>query len=100
MKIQSVQDLETISRQYRQRIYHPDSGVKVNIGMASCGIAAGAQAAFDKAVEAFADNPAIQICQTGCIGYCELEPALHAGNGFWASCATRAACLKMTATTP
>ncbi len=77
MKIQSVKDLETISRQYRQRIYTPECSLKVNVGMASCGIAAGAQSAFDKATEAFADQAGIDICQTGCIGYCEVEPLVE-----------------------
>jgi len=76
MKIQSAEDLEKISRQYQERLYRPDA-VKVNIGMASCGIAAGAQAAFDKAADAFADDDTISICQTGCIGFCEQEPLVE-----------------------
>ena len=40
MKIQSEKDLEIISNEYRQGIYHPGA-IKVNIGMASCGKAAG-----------------------------------------------------------
>jgi NADH:ubiquinone oxidoreductase subunit F (NADH-binding)/Pyruvate/2-oxoacid:ferredoxin oxidoreductase delta subunit/(2Fe-2S) ferredoxin len=76
MKIQSEKDLSQISREYRQMIYHPQA-VKVNVGMASCGIAAGAQDAYEKAAEAFGDDPAIQICRTGCIGFCEAEPLVE-----------------------
>jgi len=76
MKIQSVEDLEKISHEYRQRLYHPDA-IKVNVGMASCGIAAGAQAAFEKARKAFPAGSGIQICQTGCIGFCEEEPLVE-----------------------
>jgi NADH:ubiquinone oxidoreductase subunit F (NADH-binding)/(2Fe-2S) ferredoxin len=76
MKIQSLEDLNTISQKARESLYHPDT-VKVNIGMASCGIAAGAQAAFDKAADAFADDDTISICQTGCIGFCEQEPLVE-----------------------
>jgi len=76
MKIQSVEDLKTIGREASGLIYHPEK-VKVNIGMASCGLAAGAQASFDKAAAAFSDDDAIEICQTGCIGFCEQEPLVE-----------------------
>ncbi len=76
MKIQSEKDLEIISKEYRQSIYHPEA-IKVNIGMASCGIAAGAQEAFDTAAENYKDNKDIQICQSGCIGFCEMEPLVE-----------------------
>ena len=76
MKIQSEKDLEIIGKEYRQSIYHPKA-TKVNIGMASCGIAAGAQKAFDTAVENYKDNKDVQICQSGCIGFCEMEPLVE-----------------------
>ena len=76
MKIQSVKDLEKITREYSASLYHPES-LKVNIGMASCGIAAGAEAAFNTAAEAFAGDKSIQIGQTGCIGFCEMEPLVE-----------------------
>ena len=80
MKIQSVKDLEKITQEHSGYMYHPDS-VKVNIGMASCGIAAGAQAAFETATQAFAENKAVNIAQTGCIGYCEMEPLVEIFSG-------------------
>lgn len=76
MKIQSEKDLEVISNEYRQIIYHPEA-TKVNIGMASCGIAAGAQDAFDKATENYNGNKDVQISQSGCIGFCEMEPLVE-----------------------
>ena len=76
MKIQSLEDLKTISQEARGSIYHPDT-IKVNIGMASCGIAAGARASFDKAAASFAGDKGIAICQTGCIGFCEQEPLVE-----------------------
>ncbi len=75
-KVQSVADLEKIGQEYRQRLNFPDA-IKINIGMASCGIAAGAQASFEKAKEAFPAGTGIQICQTGCIGFCEEEPLVE-----------------------
>ncbi len=76
MKIQSAEDLEKISRQYQERLYRPDA-VKVNIGMASCGIAAGAQDSFEKAQEIYPAGAGVQVCQTGCIGFCEEEPLVE-----------------------
>jgi len=76
MKIESVKDLEKIKEEYRQKLNIPKA-VKVNIGMASCGIAAGAGDSFDTAAKAFLDNKNIDICQTGCIGYCEVEPLVE-----------------------
>ena len=76
MKIQSVKDLEQISQPYSKNLYIPE-GVKVNVGMASCGIAAGAQATYDKALEIYGTNNGIKICQTGCIGFCEDEPLVE-----------------------
>ena len=76
MKIQSAEDLEKISQQHQQRLYRPDA-VKVNIGMASCGIAAGAQESFERAREIYPAGAGIQVCQTGCIGFCEEEPLVE-----------------------
>jgi NADH:ubiquinone oxidoreductase subunit F (NADH-binding)/(2Fe-2S) ferredoxin len=76
MKITSAQDLEKIREEYTPRLYHPN-GIKVIVGMASCGIAAGAQTAFDKAAEAFKDDKEVMVGQTGCIGYCEIEPLVE-----------------------
>ncbi|MFO8085191.1 MAG: NADH-ubiquinone oxidoreductase-F iron-sulfur binding region domain-containing protein [Desulfobacterales bacterium] len=76
MKIQSAKDLTRIGQEYIQKLYHPKT-IKVNIGMASCGIAAGAQASYNKAVEAFKDDASIEICRTGCIGFCEVEPLVE-----------------------
>ena len=54
-----------------------DSGnIRVVIGMATCGIAAGAR----PVLQAFTDEVAkrglqnVTIAQTGCIGMCKLEP--------------------------
>jgi hypothetical protein len=66
MKIASAQDLEKIKQEYSPKLYYP-KGIKINVGMASCGIAAGARAAFEKATEAYKDDGSVLIGQTGCI---------------------------------
>ncbi len=76
MKIQSLNDLEEIGRESGKDLYSPDF-IKVNVGMASCGIAAGAKAAFEEASRAFPGNDGVRICQTGCLGLCEEEPLVE-----------------------
>ncbi len=76
MKIQSVKDLEKISQEYIRKLYTPDV-VRVNVGMASCGIAAGADASYEKALEVFPEGSGVEICKTGCIGFCEEEPLVE-----------------------
>lgn len=76
MKIQSEKDLKRIGQEYAQKLYYPQT-IKVNVGMASCGIAAGAKASYEKALEAFKDDPTMEIRQTGCIGFCEVEPLVE-----------------------
>ncbi|MGB2687785.1 MAG: hypothetical protein WBC36_02245, partial [Desulfobacterales bacterium] len=76
MKIESTADLEKIRQEYSHKLYYPDS-TKVLFGMASCGIAAGAKAAFEKAQQDFPQGNGIQISQTGCLGFCEAEPLIE-----------------------
>ena len=76
MKIHSIKDVEKIQQEYSKKLYYPD-GIKVNLGMASCGIAAGAKASFEKALKEFSQGNGIQLCQTGCIGFCEEEPLVE-----------------------
>jgi len=76
MKIRSIKDLEKTGIEHRKKLYYPDV-IKVNIGMASCGIAAGAKASFEKAVTEFHGDNGIQISQTGCLGFCEEEPLVE-----------------------
>ena len=76
MKIESTADLENIRQEYSKKLYYPDS-TKVLFGMASCGIAAGAKAAFEKAQQNFPQGNGIQISQTGCLGFCEAEPLIE-----------------------
>jgi NADH:ubiquinone oxidoreductase subunit F (NADH-binding)/(2Fe-2S) ferredoxin/ferredoxin len=82
MKIMSMEHLEAVSRQYSQRLYNPEA-TEVRIGMASCGIAAGGKAAFEKAIKAFPGDNGVKIRQTGCLGFCEKEPLVEiaAKNG-------------------
>ena len=76
MKVQSVEDLRKISASFKKGLFSPDT-IKVNIGMASCGIAAGAESALKRAVEKYPKGNGVSICRTGCIGFCEMEPLVE-----------------------
>ena len=62
------------------------SGIRVVVGMATCGIAAGARPVLNAFVEAVNENGLAQevtVSQTGCIGICQFEPVVEvfeAGN--------------------
>lgn len=54
--------------------------IRVVVGMATCGIAAGARpvlAAFVEEVAAAGLNDKIAVTQTGCIGVCQFEPVVE-----------------------
>ena len=76
MRINSQADLMEIREAYSKVLYFPES-TKANIGMASCGIAAGARTSYQKAIKEFLGEDGVQICQTGCIGLCEEEPLVE-----------------------
>jgi len=76
MKILSVKDLEKISEAFTKRLYFPEN-LKVNVGMASCGIAAGAKATLQRALKEHPAGDSVEIRQTGCIGFCEEEPLVE-----------------------
>ncbi len=76
MKIQQISDMDEIGRKQRDILYTPEL-VTVNTGMASCGIAAGADKTFTRAVAEFGEDEHIQIRKTGCLGFCELEPLVE-----------------------
>ena len=53
---------------------------RIVVGMATCGIAAGARPvlnAFVEAVDAAGLNGTVAVTQTGCIGVCHLEPIVE-----------------------
>ncbi len=78
--MKSLSELEAIRQKTLERIAlrkeDRDDGVRIVIGMATCGIAAGARpvmAAFmDEIDRRHLRN--VTVTQTGCIGMCRLEP--------------------------
>lgn len=56
-----------------------DSKIRVVVGMATCGIAAGARPVLNAFVEEIAkrDVKGVSVQQTGCIGMCQYEPIVE-----------------------
>ena len=56
-----------------------DAGIRVVVGMATCGIAAGARPVLNGFVEEVAKRNLknVSVNQTGCIGMCQYEPIVE-----------------------
>ncbi|MEG0265313.1 MAG: (2Fe-2S) ferredoxin domain-containing protein [Erysipelotrichaceae bacterium] len=87
--MKSLEDLKKIRDAAAKRVDMRDSGeyeYRIVVGMATCGIAAGARPVLNTLVEqqqAHSEKH-IMVSQTGCIGMCSLEPIVEvfdkAGN--------------------
>ena len=82
--MKSLQELQAIRDKMKANISttrdNADAKVRVVVGMATCGIAAGARPVLNTLVEEV--NKAdlcdkVTVSQTGCIGYCQLEPIVE-----------------------
>ena len=57
----------------------PEKNTRVVVGMATCGIAAGARPVLTEFVDEVAKRGLneVKVIQTGCIGFCQLEPIVE-----------------------
>ena len=73
MKVHTRSDLETLRAEGMSTLYPPRP--RINVGMATCGRAAGAIAVHETLRdEADARGLDLMLVATGCIGYCQQEP--------------------------
>ena len=80
--MKSLRELEAIRDRMRQTVNTRESDsntIRVVVGMATCGISAGARPVLNAIVEELArENVAgVQVTQTGCIGICQYEPVVE-----------------------
>ena len=80
--MKSLKELEAIRDRMRQTVNTRESDnntIRVVVGMATCGISAGARPVLNAIVEELArENVAgMQVTQTGCIGICQYEPVVE-----------------------
>jgi len=75
MKIRTKTDLEKIKERGIEILY--PKGIKISVGMATCGISTGAQKVYETIQnEVEKSRLPIIINQTGCIGFCQREPVV------------------------
>lgn len=75
MRIRTKSDLEKIRQKGLETLY--PKGIKVSVGMATCGISTGAQKVYDTIKNEIEKSRfPIKVSQTGCIGFCQKEPVV------------------------
>ena len=80
--MKSVEELLAIKAKMQDKIaVRKGTGeTRIVVGMATCGIAAGARPvlnAFVEAISAAGLSDSITVTQTGCIGICQYEPVVE-----------------------
>ena len=80
--MKSLAELKAIKDRMKDKIVLREgtSDVRVVVGMATCGIAAGARPvlnAFVEEVNASGLADKVTVTQTGCVGLCQLEPIVE-----------------------
>ncbi|ACM60397.1 hypothetical protein Calkro_1404 [Caldicellulosiruptor kronotskyensis 2002] len=80
--IKSIQELEEIRKKALEELEfrkQQGEGIRVVVGMATCGIAAGARPVMLKFIEEIQKRNLknVTVVQTGCIGLCKYEPIVE-----------------------
>ncbi len=80
--MKSLAELAAIRDRMKDKIVLREStdGMRIVVGMATCGIAAGARPvlnAFVEGVDREGLNNQVIVSQTGCIGICQYEPVVE-----------------------
>ena len=80
--MKSLAELQAIKDRMRSKVVLREgtSSVRVVVGMATCGIAAGARPVLNAFVEEVNKQglyETVSVSQTGCIGFCQLEPIVE-----------------------
>lgn len=79
--MKTLADLEAIRKKTLEQVTvrKDDHGVRIVVGMATCGIAAGARPVMNAFMEEIAKRGLehVSVTQTGCIGMCRLEPIVE-----------------------
>jgi len=74
-KMNSLEDLNKIREQGLKSYY--SNNIRITVGMATCGLATGAQSIFDYLSEAVkSTNGRFTVVPIGCIGFCQKEPLI------------------------
>ena len=80
--MKSLAELQAIKEKMRYKVILREgvNNIRVVVGMATCGIAAGARPVLNALVEGVNKEgltEKVTVSQTGCIGICQLEPIVE-----------------------
>ena len=81
--MKSLQELAAIREKMKDKVAlreSADNTIRVVVGMATCGIAAGARPVLSQFVEEVNNenlSDKVTVTQTGCIGICQYEPVVE-----------------------
>lgn len=79
--MKSLEELKKMRDEARKKVElrEEKDGIRIVVGMATCGIAAGAREVLMSLIEEVnkRDLKDVQVIQTGCIGMCRLEPIVE-----------------------
>ena len=80
--MKSLEELMAIKAKMKDKvaIRQASDEIRVVVGMATCGIAAGARPVLNAFVEGVAEaglSDKVTVTQTGCIGICQYEPVVE-----------------------
>ena len=80
--MKSLAELAALRDQMKNKVAmrESDGNIRVSVGMATCGIAAGARPVLNAFVEGIAKaglTDKVAVTQTGCIGICQYEPVVE-----------------------
>ena len=75
----TLNELSAIKEKYAGSITleNADKGMRILVGMATCGIAAGATPVYEELVKGTEGLADVCVKQTGCIGFCQNEPIVE-----------------------
>ena len=84
--MKSLAELQAIRERMKNKIVLREGAgeIRVVVGMATCGIAAGARPVLNAFVEQVNNaglNSKVTVSQTGCVGLCQLEPIVEVYEG-------------------
>lgn len=81
-KMKSLAELQAIKNKMRDKVVlrEGSNSIRVVVGMATCGIAAGARPVLNAFVEEINSTglyDKVTVSQTGCVGLCQYEPIVE-----------------------
>lgn len=82
IQMKSIEELKAIKAKMQDKVAVRNSSgdIRIVVGMATCGIAAGARPVLSAFVEGITNEglaEKVTVTQTGCIGICEYEPVVE-----------------------